>query len=200
MGANERYIQPEKGENYSPRDFTLIFLDTDSVCLVTKLNRINHRRILVFIGNSDGVIAYAKGKGLDYQSAFSNAYMKLKQNMIVVDIDHMLTNGATLQSKFNDYRLWINPSKQPNLWGSFQLKLMLIYTGMFHVSFHTVSRKRNIYALVYAYFMAVTINKRPTVVAELSGRKVATITYNTPFGIGNANPHLNRYHKRTLPK
>jgi ribosomal protein S5 len=193
-------MMPEEGEIYNPRDFSLVFIDTDSVCLVTKLNRINHRRVLIFIGNGDGVIAYAKGKGLDYQSAFSNAYMQLKQNMIVIDIDSMLTNGAPLISKYNDYRLWIYPRFNPNYWGSMQIQLMLIYTGMYHCRFVTKSRKKNKYALVYAFFMAVAQSKRPSTFAELTGLKHTSITFNSAYGSGINNPNIPKYHKRTLPK
>lgn len=47
----ERFFTPDKDEIFNPSDFTLIFLDSDSVTNVTALNRINHRRVLLFIGN-----------------------------------------------------------------------------------------------------------------------------------------------------
>lgn len=129
-GSNNKYLRPDKDEYFDPSHFVIMFLDTDSVCLVTKLNRINHRRILLFIGNGDGIIGYAKGKGLDYQQAYENAFMRLKQNLIVIDYDMLVTNGSPLMSKFNDYRLWIYPRSRPNYWGSLQIYYMLLLTGM----------------------------------------------------------------------
>ena len=82
-GGPSKFFFPVKGEIYNPKDFTLLFLDTDSVWLVTALQRINHRRILIFVGNGNGVIGYAIGRGIDYQTAFQNAYIKLKKNLIV---------------------------------------------------------------------------------------------------------------------
>ena len=74
----ERFFTPNKDEIFSPSDFTLIFIDSDSVTNVTALNRINHRRVLLFIGNSNGVISYAMGKGEDYENAFETAFKKLR--------------------------------------------------------------------------------------------------------------------------
>jgi len=45
----------------------MIFLDSDSVTNVTALNRVNHRRVLIFIGNGRGLISFGKGKGEDYE-------------------------------------------------------------------------------------------------------------------------------------
>jgi ribosomal protein S5 len=56
----------------------LIFIDSDSVTNVTALNRINARRVLLFIGNGNGVISYAMGKGDDFEGAFEHAFKKLR--------------------------------------------------------------------------------------------------------------------------
>ena len=63
----ERYFERGKNEIFNLRDFTLIFMDSDSVTNVTSLNRVNHRRVLIFIGNKKGLISYGKGKGEDYE-------------------------------------------------------------------------------------------------------------------------------------
>lgn len=62
-------------------------MDSDSVTNVTALNRVNHRRVLLFIGNGNGVISYAMGKSDDYEKAFENAFKKLKANMIILNLD-----------------------------------------------------------------------------------------------------------------
>lgn len=66
----ERYFERQKDEVFDPDDFTLIFIDSDNVTNVTRLNRVNHRRVLLFIGNGQGLISYGKGKGADYENAF----------------------------------------------------------------------------------------------------------------------------------
>ena len=63
---------------FNPRDFSLIFIDTDSVTNVTRLNRVNHRRVLIFIGNGKGLISFGKGKGEDYEGAFDQAFKKMR--------------------------------------------------------------------------------------------------------------------------
>lgn len=47
----ERYFETKRDEVFDSREFVLIFIDSDSVTNVTSLNRVNHRRVLIFIGN-----------------------------------------------------------------------------------------------------------------------------------------------------
>jgi len=74
----ERYFEPKRDEIFDPRKFELLFIDSDSVTNVTSLNRVNHRRVLIFIGNRDGLVSFGKGKGEDYESAFDNAFKSLR--------------------------------------------------------------------------------------------------------------------------
>lgn len=74
----ERFFERDVDEIFETKHFTLIFIDSDSVTNVTKLNRVNHRRVLLFIGNSDGVISFGKGKAVDYENAFEQAFKRLR--------------------------------------------------------------------------------------------------------------------------
>ena len=47
----------------------------------------NHRRVLLFIGNGNGIISYGKGKGHDYEGAFDNAFKKLRANLICIELN-----------------------------------------------------------------------------------------------------------------
>ena len=51
----------------------------------------NARRILLFIGNGNGIISYAKGKGVDYEGAFETAFKKLRQNLICINLNQSFT-------------------------------------------------------------------------------------------------------------
>lgn len=66
----ERYFEAQENEVFDPNEFTLIFIASDSVTNVTSLNRVNHRRVLLFCGNGNGLISFGKGKGEDYENAF----------------------------------------------------------------------------------------------------------------------------------
>lgn len=67
-GSNaERYFEPAKDEIFDPREFTLVFLASDSVTNVTSLNRVNARRVLIFVGNGNGLVSYGKGKAEEYE-------------------------------------------------------------------------------------------------------------------------------------
>jgi len=83
----ERHFEPTKDEIFNPSDFTLIFIDSDSVTNVTTLNRINSRRVLVFIGNGNGIISYGKGKGEDYEQAFDSAFKHMRTNLVCLSHD-----------------------------------------------------------------------------------------------------------------
>ena len=78
----ERHLAPVFGEMFDPNKFTLMFMDSDSVTNVTSLNRVNQRRVLIFIGNEEGLVSYGKGKAEDYEIAFDHAFKSLKKNLI----------------------------------------------------------------------------------------------------------------------
>jgi hypothetical protein len=187
-GQPSRFFSPKGEECFDPSEFTLLFFETDSVCLVTKLNRVNHRRVLVFIGNSNGVISYAKGKGVDYQGAFQNAYVELKKNLIVIDYDQLMSFTAPLSARFNDFRLWIYPRASPNYWGSMHMYNMLVFSGIYHCRFVIKSRKKDNYSMLYAFFSIMTRIKKPVVWAEGIGERYANVTYNSPSG--RSMPHF----------
>lgn len=137
----------------------MIFIDSDSVTNVTALNRVNSRRVLLFIGNGNGIISYAMGKGDDYESAFENSYKKLRANLICIPLDQLMTVPQRLYARHNDYRITIYPQMIPNYWGSPMIWNMLINTGFFHCRFFVKSRKKDPYSMVYAFFAAVTQNR-----------------------------------------
>ena len=74
----ERYFEPKRDELFDPNDFTMVFLASDSVTNVTSLNRVNSRRVLIFLGNGNGRVTYGKGKAEEYEQAFDNAMKKAR--------------------------------------------------------------------------------------------------------------------------
>lgn len=199
-GPPSRFFGPTGNEIFDPTHFTLLFMETDSVCLVTKLNRVNHRRVLVFIGNGNGVVSYGKGKGIDYQSAFQNAFIELKKNLICIDLDQFMTLTAPLFTRFNDFRLWLYPRASPNYWGSMQMMHMLIYTGIYHCRFVIKSRKNDRYSMIYAFFKAITMIKKPTEFAKVTGQKIAAISYNSPLGASMISPIVQEFAQNQRPR
>ena len=74
----ERHFECGSDEVFPAKEFTLIFMDSDSVTNVTSLNRTNQRRVLIFIGNGNGLVTYGKGKADEYEQAFENAFKKAR--------------------------------------------------------------------------------------------------------------------------
>lgn len=105
----ERFFECKKDEQFRPSEFTLMFMDSDSVTNVTALNRVNHRRVLLFIGNGNGFVSYGMGKGEDYERAFENAYKTLRKNLICLPMDPKFTSPVVMKARHNDYRITIFP-------------------------------------------------------------------------------------------
>lgn len=162
-GVNEeRFWEAGDDDCFDPREFSLIFLDSDSVTNVTSLNRINHRRVLIFIGNGNGIVSYGKGKAAEYEQAFEIAVKKARQIMVVLDIEEVFTSPRILHGRHNDFTIKIFPQQVPNYWGNPLIWEMLKHTGFFHCRFTCISRKRDPYALVYGFFNAIIKNRTPS--------------------------------------
>lgn len=160
----ERFFENKGEEVFDTSQFTLIFIDSDSVTNVTSLNRVNHRRVLIFIGNGNGLISFGKGKSEDYEGAFEQAFKKLRQNLVCLNLEQSWTTPINLQGAHNDVRIKIFPQHTPNYWGSPLIWHLLLNTGFFHCRFTCKSRKREPYSMMYAYFNCVTPNKTPTMI------------------------------------
>ena len=161
----ERYFEAGRNEVFDANDFTLIFISSDSVTNVTSLNRVNHRRVLLFIGNGSGLVSYGKGKGEDYEGAFDNAFKKLRQNIVCVNVDFNFTCPKMLEGRHNDFSIKIYPQATPNYWGNPQIWKMLLHSGLSHCRFVCKSRKRDPYSMIYAFFLAISANKTPNEIA-----------------------------------
>lgn len=169
-GSNvERYFEPQEDEIFDPRQFTLVFLASDSVTNVTSLNRVNARRVLIFVGNGNGLVSYGKGKAEEYEQAFDNAFKKARQNLVCLDIEEVYTSPRLLQGRHNDFQIKIFPQDIPNYWGNPTIWEMLKHTGLFHCRFTCISRKRDPYSLVYGFFNAVIKNRSPSQIALVTG-------------------------------
>jgi len=159
-------------------DFVTLILARDTTTLVTKLQRINHFRYLIFMGNGNGLISYGKGKGLDFEEALTNAHRDAKRNLIAIPLDLIMTLPRELYTYHNGVELYLWPRGQTNAWGSPVMALMLQLAGVNHCQFKIVARNLNMYSLVYCYFMAMTQNLTPKDMAEKIGHK----TYHENYG------------------
>ena len=162
----ERYFEAQSNEVFDPNEFTLIFIASDSVTNVTSLNRVNHRRVLLFCGNGDGLISFGKGKGEDYENAFDQAFKKLRQNLVCISLDQNFTVPKLLEGRHNDFRIKIYPQATPNYWGNPHIWKMLLHSGFAHCRYVCKSRKRDPYSMIYAFFLAVSQNQTPNEIAQ----------------------------------
>lgn len=166
------------GEQYDSRKFHLIFLDSDIISNVTPLNRVYHRRVLIFAGNKEGLISYGCGIGLQYEDAYLNAFSELKKNLILIEWDPRKTVPLPIKTRFHDYRLSITPRNKPKWFSGPIPLLMMRYCGFYHQQFIKHSRNKEPYAMVFAFFKAVTQNTTPLKIAEKRGLKKKNIYNN----------------------
>ena len=149
----------------------MIFLQTDNVCNMTRLNRAYERRVLIFMGNKEGMISYGIGRGPQYQEAYQSACHELKKNLITIEHDEYFSCPSDLTGRFNDFRLHIKSRYEPKIWGNPLLALMIRYAGLYHCEFYCISRKKERYAMLFAFLRAVTKNRTPLQVSEIFGTK-----------------------------
>jgi len=123
------------------------------------------------MGNKEGMISYGIGRGVLYNDAYIEAIKELKKNLIVIQQDINFSCPSNLKARFNDFRIYIKSSYDPKIWGNPIVALMLRYAGLYHVNFVVKSRNKEPYAMVFAFFKAVTKNCTPLYLSEVQGTK-----------------------------
>ena len=164
-------------------------LERDTTTLVTKLNRVNHFRYLIFMGNANGVIGYGKGKGNDFESALNDAIRQCKKNLIAIALDHFQSLTLPVISTYNGLELQIFPRDSMNGWGNPIMGTMLVLAGVTHCRFKIVARNMSQYNLVYAFFKAMTSLRTPKQLCEHFGEKI----YHQSFAPWSYSTHPDRF-------
>lgn len=100
-------------------------------------------RYLVFGGNSDGIIGYGKGKGIDFESALLGALKDLKRNMIALDMRPENTFPLKINTKFCRYFMKIEPTYSYQSWGNPLFSTMVQLSGAENVRFNMNKRNQN---------------------------------------------------------
>jgi small subunit ribosomal protein S5 len=163
---------------FKNEDFLTIILCRDHTVKVTTLQRINHFRYLIITGNGNGMVAYGKGRGLDYESALINAYKEAKKNLIAIPVDPIFTLTKEIHTRHMDFKLILWPRGTTNAWGHPIMNLMLQMVGIWHYKFKIISSHINNYSMVFAFMDAITQIKPPKHIAEIMGEKI----YHTHYG------------------
>ena len=162
---------PVKPEFKMDENFRVILLSQGTTTLVTTLNRINYFRVLLFCGNMNGIIGFAKGKARDQEGAMLKAMNNLKRNLIAIPIDHTNSMPMDLQAKYEGIKLILKTKTHFDSWGNQVMAHMLMLAGITETKFKVIVKTRNPYALVYCFFKAVTQNTTPKMLAEQHGIK-----------------------------
>jgi len=153
-------------------DFVMILLERNISTKITTLNRINFYRTLLFMGNGNGIISYGKSRDLTPEGSMSKAIIDCKKNLIAIPLDDTCTLPREINSRFQDYHVYLRPVAGFNSWGHPVFSAMLALSGIKHVGFSTVHTGKNNYTMLHSFFKAVTQNTTPQDMAEKEGFKV----------------------------
>lgn len=108
-------------------------------------------RVLMFAGNSDGVVAYAKGKGKDSEAAMTHAMKLLKKNMVGLDMEENNTFPLEINTHFSRYFLKIEPVKSFISWGNPLMSTMIQLCGIQNVRWNDWRRNPTPYNMVLLF-------------------------------------------------
>ena len=150
----------------------MLLLNVRSNTKVTTLNRINSYKTLLFMGNGNGIISYAKGRGITPADSLERAVYLCKKNLIAIPRDMRCTFPLAITKKFQDYKLYAKPIPGFNPFGHPTIALMLTLAGIDHVRFHVAHTDKNVYNVLKVFYKVVTANTTPQELAEREGFKV----------------------------
>jgi ribosomal protein S5 len=173
-------------------DFMMLILERNICTKVTTLNRINYYRTILFMGNGNGLISYGKSRDLTPEGSLTKAIIECKKNIIALPLDPVCTLPRHINSRFQDYHVYLRPLPGFNSWGHPMFSLMLSLTGINHVGFKALNTAVNNYTMLHAFFKAVTQNTTPQDMAELEGFKLYRRRFIRPLTENKTHSTLSR--------
>lgn len=170
----------------------MLILERNISTKVTTLNRVNYYRTLLFMANGNGLISYGKSRALTPEESLTKAIMECRKNIIALPLDHTCTMPRPIDSRFQDFHIYLRPLPGFNSWGHPMMSLMLSLTGISHVGFKTVHTGKNNYTMLHSFFKAVTQNTTPQDMAELEGFKLYRHRFIRPLTENQTHHNLSR--------
>lgn len=113
------------------------------------------------MGNGNGLISYGKSRDLTPEGSLTKAIIECKKNIIAIPLDHTCTMPRHINSRFQDYHIYLRPLAGFNSWGHPTFASMLALSGIKHAGFKTIHTGKNNYTLLHSFFKAVTQNTTP---------------------------------------
>lgn len=159
------------------QNFTIMFIEASSTTNITKLSRVNTRKVLLYMGNTDGIVSYGKGKGASYQQAYDDAIDQCKRNIICINLDHFHTVTGFTTAHYNGTILKLYSAKDNDVWGHPMYYNILALAGLHNLRFKIYSRNVNKYALIYCFFQCLVNNETPRMLAQKTGEKIYQMTF-----------------------
>lgn len=166
---------------FNEENFQTMFIGAGSSTNITKLARVNKRWVLLYMGDTSGIISYGRGTGLNYQDAYERAVMELKRNMICINIDRLMTVPGYLTGRYSNTVVEI--FRYPRLFrGYTHYYNILALAGLKDFGMRLRCRNVNEHAIMYAFFNCLIQNETPRSISEKTGMKFYEISYGRAWG------------------
>ena len=166
--------------------FRVMTMDRKWTFNTTSLRRVRTAKTLIFAGNCNGVIGYGKGTGKNMRTAWRNAEIHLRQNLVAINLDSINTWPKSLSAKFGKHEIIMWARKRFDSWGSPIFAAMIQMAGIHHCKFKVLYEEPNPYNLVYCFMKLLTQNTTPKILAEERGEKL----YDTIWARRHGNQDL----------
>ena len=113
------------------------------------------------MGNGNGLISYGKSRALTPELSMTRAILECQKNIIAIPLDNVCTLPRPINSRFQDYHIYLRPLPNYNSYGHPTFSVMLALTGIEHCGFKTIHTGKNMYTMLHSLFKAVTKNTTP---------------------------------------
>jgi small subunit ribosomal protein S5 len=108
--AAERELLKEDDE-FKPRDLQTRVIDVNRTCKVTKGGGLMNFTALVIVGNGDGVVGFATGKGKDVSLAVEKAYLRASRSLVYIERFEKSTIFHAQEAKHCKTKIRLMPAK-----------------------------------------------------------------------------------------
>ena len=108
--AAEHELLKEEGA-YKPRALKTRVIDVNRTCKVTKGGGLMNFTALVVVGNGDGVVGFATGKGKDVAMAVEKAYSRASRSLVYIERFENSTIFHEQEAKHCKTKIVLMPAK-----------------------------------------------------------------------------------------
>ena len=101
----------KEDDEFKPRELQTRVIDVNRTCKVTKGGGLMNFTALVIVGNGDGVVGFATGKGKDVSLAVEKAYLRASRSLVYIERLEKSTIFHAQEAKHCKTKIRLMPAK-----------------------------------------------------------------------------------------